>query len=252
LRQTLKYTDLKGSTRALAREYAYQSTAIEGNTLRPSDAALIKHELEKQLFSTFGDPSDFASISTNILSNLTLPSPHALLPNSCPAQVAELRNHIIISRYLTEVGLENPGTTGVSLLDIMRLDEMMLEGTKDKIPPRYLTYSTEVIHLVYLLLDWRRVCHASSELHPLILATSLFVHFCHIHHPCLDGNGRIGRVLMADYMVRQGYLPMVFSNMDAKDYSRMVLSALKGAPWDLCEAVVFRQAEMLFAIDIRS
>lgn len=98
--------------------------------------------------------------------------------------------------------------------------------------------------------SWRNDCHASSQLHPLILATHLFVYFCHIH-PFPDGNGRVGRALMADYIVRQGYLPVVFVDMDRMDYLRMVKNAQGGDPNELCEAVAFTQAEMLFTISTR-
>jgi Fic family protein len=67
----------------------------------------------------------------------------------------------------------------------------------------------------------------------------------------MDGNGRVGRALMADYMVRQGYVPVVFENMDQKDYLRMVSNAQDGDPEELCGAVAFTQAEMLFTISLR-
>ena len=45
-----KRTDLmKTITRALVKEYAYQSTAMEGNPLRLGDSLIIEDGLEKQL-----------------------------------------------------------------------------------------------------------------------------------------------------------------------------------------------------------
>ena len=284
LRETITYTDkqklffsehtdlMKTITRALVNEYAHQSTAIEGNSLQVGDSVAIEDELEKQLFSTI---SDFAGMSPQALSNLTLPSSDALLPNKDPAQVAELRNHIIVSRYLTEVGLANPGTAGISLLDIKKLSCIMLVGTGSENlyksgwgkrivlgdfrstpitvksdPMRIFPYPVEVPACMERFVNWRDDCHASSQLHPLILATHLFVYFCHIH-PFMDGNGRVGRALMADYMVRQGYMPVVFVDMDRKDYLRMVSNAADGDPEELCEAVVHTQAEMLFTTSFR-
>jgi Fic family protein len=91
-------------------------------------------------------------------------------------------------------------------------------------PMRIFPYPAEVAACMERFVNWRDDCHTSQQLHQLILATHLFVYFCHIH-PFPDGNGRVGRALMADYMVRQGYMPVVFVSMDRKDYLRMVSNA---------------------------
>lgn len=52
-------------------------------------------------------------------------------------------------------------------------------------------------------------------------------------------------------MIRQGYVPVVFENMDRKDYLRMVSNAQDGDPKELCGAVAFTQAEMLFTMSLR-
>lgn len=120
-------TDLKTTIpRALVIEYAHQSTAIEGNPLRISDSLAIEDELEKQFFHSI---SALANMSPQSVANLTLPNSDALLPRKDSAQVAELRNHILVSRYLTENGLANPGTVGISLADIKQISRIMLMGT---------------------------------------------------------------------------------------------------------------------------
>src|SRR2546421_9745624 len=81
----------------------------------------------------------------------------------------------------------------------------------------------------------------------LVLATQLFVYFVHIH-PFLDGNGRVGRVLMADYLIRQGDLPVVFRELEREHYIKMVSDAQDGEPDDLCEAVALTPTEMLVTI----
>ncbi|MCJ1367623.1 hypothetical protein MMC16_006757 [Acarospora aff. strigata] len=119
--------DLFRSTiRALAKEYAHQSTAIEGNPLPVGDSGIIEDELDKQMFANIDNLPD---ISAQSLANLSVPSSNALRPSKDAVQVAELRNHIIVSRYLTEVGLSNPGTAGISLTDIKQLSRVMLAGT---------------------------------------------------------------------------------------------------------------------------
>ncbi|KAL9121672.1 MAG: hypothetical protein Q9187_001771 [Circinaria calcarea] len=262
----------KSTCRALIKEYAHQSNAIEGNPLRIVDTSLIEDELEKQFFVRL---SDLSSVGAQALASLALPSPDTLLPSKDAAQVAELRNHIIVSRYLTEFGFANPGTAGVSIPDIKQLSRLMLTDTAAEAlythgwgkrialgefrstpiavksnPMAIFPYPLEVPACMERYIAWRDQCHASSQLHPLILATHLFVYFCSIH-PFPDGNGRVGRVLMADYMVRQGYLPVVFVSIDRKDYYRMVSDAADGKPEELCEIVALTQAEMLFTIGLR-
>ena len=262
----------KSATRALVKEYSHQSTAIERNTLTIGDSLIIEGELEKQLFTTI---NDIPGMTTETLANLTLPSSEALLPGKDSAQVTEIRNHIIISRYLTEVGLVNPGTAGISLTDIKQLSRVMLAGTRaellyavawgKRVPLgefrtlpirvrsnllRIFPYHEEVPACMDRFITWRNDFHASSKLHPLVLATQLFVYFVHIH-PFLDGNGRVGRVLMADYLIRQGYLPVIFRELERENYIKMVSDAQDGKPDGLCEAVALTQAEMLFTISLR-
>ena len=179
--------------------------------------------------------------------------------------MAELRNHIVVSRYLAEVGLTSPNTAGIPISEIRHISRLMLQGTDAEDlysygwgkrlalgdfrfapitvrsnPMRIFSYPPEVPALMERFIKWRDDCHTASQLHPLILATQIFVYFCHIH-PFPDGNGRVGRALMADFMVRQGYLPVVFQNMDGADYLRMVSDAQDKKPEELCEAVAFTQ-----------
>lgn len=56
---------------------------------------------------------------------------------------------------------------------------------------------------------------------------------------------------MADYLIRQGYLPVVFRELEREHYIEMVSDAQDGIPDDLCEAVALTQAEMLFTISLR-
>jgi hypothetical protein len=180
---------MKTVTRALVKEYAHQSMAIERNPLRIGDALAIDDELEKQLSLTL---SDLAGMNPQTLANLTLPAPGALLPSKDPAQVAELRNHIIVSRYLVEISLANSGTAGISLTDIKQISRAMLVGTRsEKLyafgwgkcinlgefrsapialrsnPMRIFPYPAEVPACMERFINWRDDCHASQQLHRL-------------------------------------------------------------------------------------
>ena len=85
-------------THSLIPGWAHQSTAIEANPLSPADAFLITDGLESQLFSQH---EGFRSISTQTLSDLNFP-PASDLSSQNPSQVAELRNHIIVSRHIRD------------------------------------------------------------------------------------------------------------------------------------------------------
>lgn len=261
---------LKMITRALVNEYAHQSTAMEGNQLLLGDSVIIGDELNRKFFN---DIDNLTSISTSALASL--PSANALLSHGDEDQVVEMRNHIVVSRYLTELGLANHGTSGISLSDIKSLSRTMLAGTNAersyalqwgrRIRPgefratpitvksnreRIFPYPAEVPACMERFIKWRDQTHHLRQLHPVILATHIYVYFCHIH-PFPDGNGRVGRCLMADYMIRQGYLPVVFVDMDRKDSLQMVSDAQDGKPEELCMNVAQTQAEMLFTLSLR-
>ncbi|EHL00956.1 fic [Glarea lozoyensis ATCC 20868] len=112
--------------RALVPEYAHQSTSLEQNPLHAGDAVVIFDELEKQLFSNI---DSLGAMSTSEVSKLALPTPENLLPGKNANHVAELRNHIFVSRYTTGVALNNPVTTRLSVADIKQLSMMILRGT---------------------------------------------------------------------------------------------------------------------------
>lgn len=89
-----------------------------------------------------------------------------------------------------------------------------------------------------------------GQLHPLILATKLCVYFAHIH-PFEDGNGRASRVMMADYLIRQGFLPVVFQDLERMDYLNMISEAQDGEPEGLCTFVAQTALDMMFTISLR-
>ena len=258
--------------RALVPEYAQQSTSIELNPLHIGDAVAISDELEKQLLSNI---DSMGAMSTSDVSKLALPAPETLLPGKNANDVAELRNHILVSRYMTETALKNPRPTDLSVADIEQLSKMILRGTNAgdlyaktwgehrKIgeyralpigvrsnPLRIFPYAQEVAACMHRYIEWRDRAQADKILHPVILATHLSTYFIHIH-PFLDGNGRLGRVLLADSLIRQGYLPVVFIDLDRGDYIGMISDAQDGKPGDLCATVAQTQLEMLWTISLR-
>ena len=57
----------------------------------------------------------------------------------------------------------------------------------------------------------------NSGLHPLIIASRMLSAFLHVH-PFIDGNGRVGRLIMALYLIRNGYPLIVSQNISREEY----------------------------------
>lgn len=64
----------------------------------------------------------------------------------------------------------------------------------------------------------------SSGLHPIIIACRILSTFLHIH-PFIDGNGRVGRSIMALYLIRNGYPPIVFQQVPREQYGATLFLA---------------------------
>jgi hypothetical protein len=80
---------------SLMTEYAHQSTSLEQNPLHLGDAFVINEKLEEQLFEPLHNMKD---VDLEQVSQLELPSAEQLMPYHNSSQVAELRNHLLISR----------------------------------------------------------------------------------------------------------------------------------------------------------
>lgn len=85
--------------KSLITEYAHQSSGIENNRLDLGESVRIGDRLADTLFQTVNIPSLHASdlVSAPML------SAQELLPEQDSSQVAEMRNHIIASQWVTEV-----------------------------------------------------------------------------------------------------------------------------------------------------
>lgn len=260
-------------TRALLNSFSLQSSTIEGNPLLSGDSVIIESEMEHHKDNIL---SRLETLDANQLSHLTLPGSEELLPSSGhPDSVIELRNHILVSRYITRVALANPYSSGLPLSDLRHLSRALLVGTSSErifshgwgrrielgdyratcitvrsYPLEIFPYPAEVPTLVERLFHWRDETHESKALHPLILAVQLYSYFEHIH-PFPDGNGRLGRCLMHDYLVRQGYLPIVFVDLERHNHLAMVNEAHSGDPTNLCAHLIETQMEMQFELSLR-
>ncbi|KAL7933700.1 hypothetical protein V8C35DRAFT_327645 [Trichoderma chlorosporum] len=103
-------------------EYAHQSVVIENNNLLLKHGRLIDLYLKKIVPNL--------PVLVDILSQTALPDLCSLLPNEDASQIAELRNHIAASRWVTEAALCNfKGAAGLSEAEIQGLSAFLLKDT---------------------------------------------------------------------------------------------------------------------------
>ncbi|KAK3935648.1 fic doc family [Diplogelasinospora grovesii] len=255
----------------LIAEYAHQSVQIEDNKLELRESIKINDYLASALFKKV----DLASTSASEISQTSLPDVHYLLPHADASQVAELRNHIVASHWVTDAALQNLGTPGLNEDDVRCLSALVNKGTNSEWiythgwgkrivlgdyrqtpisvrsnPLCIFPYHPEVPALMRRFFQWRDKATYKKDLHPLILACQATIYFLHIH-PFPDGNGRVSRLMMQDYMVRQGYVPVVIQGLERQDYIRMVQDAQRGEPREFVTKILTTQLEEMHTFRMR-
>jgi Fic family protein len=181
--------------------YIYNSNAIEGNTLNLRETQLV---LEQGI--TIGGKS--------LREHLEVQNhPEALryieeIANRELREIDILTLHQVIMRGIID-------TAGA-----YRTTEVRIAGTNVIPPPAY-----EVPFLMRKLIDW--VNTNPSELVPVELAAVLHHKFENIH-PFIDGNGRVGRLLMNLILLRFGYPIAVIQRVDRKKYLDALAKADRG------------------------
>ena len=250
---------------SLVAEYAYQSVSIENNPLEIGESLVIADALEDGLFQHI----ELGSLTASSLISIELPAPFELLPAGNQNAVAELRNHVVASQWIADTASHLPGTVGINEDELRSIAALMLRDTaSEKLythswgtrinpgeyrqapirvrsnPLRIFPYPKEVPTLMKEFFAWHKAAHHQKLLHPLILACHSVMYFLSIH-PFVDGNGRAGRAFMHDYMVRQGYLPVVMQNLEREDYLQMVSNSQDGKPAEFVDQVLDTQLEMM-------
>jgi Fic family protein len=151
-----------------------------------------------------------------------------------PADVTDVVNYVRALNY----GLERLETLPLSLRLIRELHAILLEGERgaDKAPGTFRTSQNWIgvgnvplaqatfvppppSVLMDLLGDFERFLHADHDLPPLIHAGLAHSQFETIH-PFLDGNGRIGRLLITFQLCHRGVLhrPVLYLSTYLKQY----------------------------------
>jgi Fic family protein len=98
--------------------------------------------------------------------------------------------------------------------------------------------------------EWHDKIHEEKKLHPLIVACHATVYPVHIH-PFSDGNDSVSRMIMHDYLVQQGYLPVLFQELDRKDYLGVIDNVRDGRPDEFVHRVLSTQLEAMATFKTR-
>lgn len=185
-------------------DYAYQTTKIEGNTLSAREAELIlKHgqvPRNKELRDVYG----LQNIVTawNYISNYKKDFNEKFIKE--------------IHRLVMTNILENPGK-------YREIQVYLGRGrlTSKHIPPPPDWVSQEIKRLV----KW--VKENSKKVHPVVLAC--FAHHLFIAiHPFIDGNGRVGRLILHFLLHKNGYPPVNILNKEKINYIKCLEKARDG------------------------
>ncbi|KIH91523.1 fic [Sporothrix brasiliensis 5110] len=254
-------------------EYSHQSVMIENNTRPPGDSILMHEELHGRFFK----PVNLPTLSIHELAKAT-PIPRLEWPKSITSkrdafEVVELRNHLVASQWIAETALNHQGEDGLNEDEVCALSALTMRdldesgrglypwtlgprirlgqyrqtpiGVKSN-PMAVFPYHLEVPACMRRYFAWRKRMHKERVLHPLILACHAMVYFLQIH-PFVDGNGRVSRLMMQDYLMRQGYLPSYIMYLDRDEYLKMIHHAADGDPSLLIDRVLTSQMEFLYS-----
>lgn len=257
-------------SKSLILELAHQSCKFQGGRLPLAET----QDVAASMGSVFRK-TDVGTLSARGLFEMRLPPAHKLQSNRHPNQVAELRNQIVASHWVGEVAAQNPGTPGLDEGQLRSLSAFIMRDTESealyrscwgeststseyrKMPVRVRSsplaiypYHVEVPNLMKEFFTWRDNAHEQKSLHPLLFACHTMAYFLSIR-PFLDRNKKIARMLVHDYLVRQGYFPTIFQGSRPEEYMSILQECEEGKPDAFVELLVSTQLDMMITFFLR-
>nr|CAG8511433.1 6970_t:CDS:2 [Entrophospora candida] len=223
--------------------FSHQSCVIEGNSLGNAESQIIWEKMNKDY-----------NIDNLQHEEAQLPEPKSLLDKpGKEIEVVEIRNHLIATHYLyntllkseQEINIDNIKKIHCILLKdtlqervnvwgkiqqagMFRTVSMQAVGYHLTVYP----YGEEVPALMERFIQFYNKTvtsnnvddHEPYQIHPLMNAYRILSSFLHIHL-FYDGNGRVGHSLMALYLAHDGFPPLVFQQLDRKEYAYALYKA---------------------------
>ncbi|CAB4437585.1 unnamed protein product [Rhizophagus irregularis] len=227
---------------SMTASFTQQSCALEGNKLGIIDTQKIWNSLKKNY--------NFDNIMTNW--NIPLPAPSSLSDKE-ENEVIEIRNHLIATYYLYNTLYVTKKK--IDFDEIKRIHQILLKGTpmenvqlndydfcEDKFQREFILHSgkfrklsvdscisNDVIHpfpievpaLMRSLLLFINY-GIPDKIHPIMFACRILSAFHHIH-PFSTANGHVGRLIMALYLIRNDYPPVIFHQINQEEYNSTLL-----------------------------
>ncbi|RIB21891.1 fido domain-containing protein [Gigaspora rosea] len=216
--------------------FSHQSCSIEGNSLGSAESLIIWEKMNQDY-----------NIDDLQHEDAQLPEPKSLLDKAGKEiEVVEVRNHFLATHYIYNTLLKSEQEINID--NIRKIHRILLKDTPQeridvwgKIQQAgmfrtvsmqavgyHLTvypYGEEVPALTERFIKFYKTVTSDNvdddepyQIHPLMNACRIHSSFLHIH-PFYDGNGRVGRLLMALYLARGGFPPLVFQLFDRKEYA---------------------------------
>lgn len=142
-------------------------------------------------------------------------------PQAAPDDVREVRNYVDALQY----GIERLKTLPLSLRLVREIHDKLMQGVRGKhatpgefrrsqnwigpagsnpVTARYVPPPVE--EMKQALGEWEKFLHRRNELPDLVQCALMHEHFEAIH-PFLDGNGRVGRLLITLFLIERERLP---------------------------------------------
>ncbi len=168
----------------LAIRWTYNSNAIEGNTLtlKETKVALEGITIGGKTITEHLEVINHKEAIDYLEEVSKLPLTEKIIKDL----------HFLI---LKQIDSKNAG--------IYRKENVIISGAKHR-PSKYLEVPTLMEKLVY---DYN---NSFKEFHPIVKAALLHGEFVKIH-PFVDGNGRTARILLNFSLMKDGFLPVVFT-----------------------------------------
>ena len=170
-------------------EFAYNTTSIEGNTIKLNEVRSLLEEGLTPKNKTLREIYDLQNTEKVFLSLFEL---------------KEEINHELIQRIHSEL-LENIDARKSYRITEVRVIKANFKAT----PAPYVKADMDLLLKFYY--------ENKNKLHPLVLAV-IFHHKFEKIHPFMDGNGRTGRMLLNYILLRNNYPPLIILNKERREY----------------------------------
>ena len=188
-------------------EFAFNTTSIEGNTIKLNEARNLLEEGLTPLNKTLREIYDVQN-TEKVFLWLVESIEQASINNDFIVKIHKglMENIDVRTGYRTE-------------------DVRVFRSNFDSTPAPYVKTDMN------LLLEW---LDKNDGLHPLVKATA-FHHKLEKIHPFMDGNGRTGRMLLNAILMKEGYPPLIILKKSRIQYLEALRKADKGNIWETKE-----------------